>query len=66
MRMKVFYEQNDDPIWVINKVFKEFQSRQNETIPIATGNKERSNSVKNHLLILPYKGLDATRLISLM
>ena len=30
----------DYPIWVINKVFKEFQSKQNETTPIATGNEE--------------------------
>ena len=37
---KVFHKQNDYLIWVINKMFKEFQSKQNETAPIATGNEE--------------------------
>ena len=53
---KVFYKQNDYPIWVINKMLEEFQSKQNEITPIATGNEERNN-VKNHLLILLCKGL---------
>ena len=55
---KVFHEQNDYPIWVINKVFKEFQRKQNETAPIATGNEDRNNILKKHLLVLPYKGSD--------
>ena len=63
---KVFHEQNDYPIWVINKVFKEFQSKQNETTPIATSNKERNNNVKKHLLVLPYKSSDAMHIISSM
>ena len=63
---KVFHEQNDYPIWVINKVFKEFQSKQNETTFIATSNKEQNNSVKKHLLVLPYKGSDAVHIISSM
>ena len=37
---KVFHKQNDYPLWVISKVFKEFQSRQNETTLVATGNEE--------------------------
>ena len=49
---KVFHEQNDYSIWIINKVFKEFQSKQNETTLIATGNEERNNNVKHHLLVL--------------
>ena len=50
---KVFHEQNDYPIWVINKVFKEFQRKQNEiTTSIATaGNEERNDNVKNHLFL---------------
>ena len=35
---KVFLEQNDYPIWAVNKVFKEFQSKHNEAAPVATGN----------------------------
>ena len=62
---KVFHEQNDYPIWVINKVFKEVQSKENETAPVATGN-ERNNNVKNHLLVLPYKGSDPMHIISSM
>ena len=58
--------QNDYPIWVINKVFKEFQSKHNETAPIATGNEERNNNVKNYLLVLPYKDSDAMHVISSM
>ena len=38
---KVFHKQNDYPIWVIKKVFKEFQSKQNEMTPIGACNKER-------------------------
>ena len=53
-------------IWVINKVFKEFQHKQNETAPIATGNEERNNNVKKHLLVLPYKGSDAMHVSSSM
>ena len=63
---KVFYEENDYPIWVIKKVFKEFLSKQNETAPIATGNEERNNNVKHHLLVLSYKGSDAMHIISSM
>ena len=63
---KVFHEQNDYPIWVVNKVFKEFQSKHNEAAPIATGNEERNNNVKNHLLVLPYKGSAAMHIISSM
>ena len=37
--VKVFDEHNDYPIWVINKIFKEFQSKQNETTPTFTNNK---------------------------
>ena len=62
---KVFHEQNDYPTWVtLFIVFKEFQSKRNETGPIATGNQERNNNVKNHLLILPYKSSDAMHIIS--
>ena len=61
---KVFHEQNDYPIWVVNKVFKEFQSKHNEAAPIATGNEERNNNVKNHLLVLPYKGSAIMHIIS--
>ena len=43
----------DYPIWVINKAFKEFQSKQNEATPSGTGNEERNNKMKNLLLILP-------------
>ena len=60
------FNQHGNPIWVINKVFKELQSKQNETTPIATGNEERNNNVKNHLIILPYKGSDAMHIISFM
>ena len=63
---KVFHARNDYPIWVINKVFKEFQSKQNETALIVTGNEEQNNNVKKHLLVLPYKGLDAMHIISSM
>ena len=63
---KVFHEWNDYPIWVINKVFKEFQSKQNETILIATGNEERNNNMKHHLLVLSYKGSDGMHIISSM
>ena len=58
---KVFHEQNDYSIWIINKVFKEFQSKQNETTLIAIGNEERNNNVKHHL---PYKDSDAKHIIS--
>ena len=61
---KVFHEQNDYPIWVVNKVFKEFQSKHNEAAPIATGNEERNSNVKNHLLVLPYKGSAIMHIIS--
>ena len=50
---KVFHEQNDYPISIINKVFKELQSKENEPVPIGTCNKEQNNIVKSHLLILP-------------
>ena len=60
---KVFQEQNDYPVWVIKKAFKEFQSKQNETTPIDNCNEERNN-MKNHLLILPYKGSDAMLVVS--
>ena len=59
---KVFHEQNNYPIWVINKVFKELQSKQHETTLIVNDNEERNSNVKNYLLILPYKGLDITSL----
>ena len=61
---KVFHQQNDYLIWVINKVFNSFQSKQNETAPIATGNEERNNSVKHRLLVLPYKASDTMHIIS--
>ena len=61
---KVFHKQNIYSIWVINKIFKEFQSKQNETTPITTGNEERNNNVENHLLILPYKGKGTMYIIS--
>ena len=63
---KVFHEQNDYPIWVIKKVFKLFQSKHNEAAPIATGNEEQNNNMKNHLLVLPYKGSDVMHIISSM
>ena len=63
---KVFHEENDYSIWVINKVFKDLQSNQNETAHIVAGNEERNNNVKNHLLLLPYKGSDAMYSISSM
>ena len=44
-------------------MFKEFQSNQNETASIATGNEEKNNNVKNHFLVLPYKGSDAMHII---
>ena len=44
-------------------MLKEFQSNQNETASIATGNEERNNNVKHHLLVLPYKGSDAMHII---
>ena len=47
-------------------MFKEFQSKQNETVPIATGNEERNNNVKHRLLVLPYKDSDAMHIISSM
>ena len=47
-------------------MFKEFQSKQNWTAPIATGNEERNNNVKNHLLVLPYKDSDEMHIISSM
>ena len=52
--------------YILNKVFKEFQSKQNETAPIATGNKEWNNNVKDHLLILPYNSSDKIYIISSM
>ena len=45
-------------------MFNSFQSKQNETAPIATGNEERNNNVKHRLLVLPYKGSDAMHIIS--
>ena len=42
---------------------KGFQSKQNKTASIATGNKEQNNNLKNHQLILPDKGSDAMHLI---
>ena len=47
-------------------MFKDLQSNQNETAHIVTGNEERNNNVKNHLLLLPYKGSDAMYSISSM
>ena len=47
-------------------MFKEFQSKQNETILIATGNEERNNNMKYHLLVLSYKGSDGMHIISSM
>ena len=47
-------------------MFKELQSKQNETAPIATDNEERNNNVKKHLLVLSYKGSDAIHIISSM
>ena len=44
-------------------MLKEFQSNQNETVCIATGNEEQTNNVKHHLLVLPYKGSDAMHII---
>ena len=63
---KVFHQQNDYPIWVINKVFKKLQSKQHETTPFATDNEELNENVKIHLLLLPYKGPDAMFIISSM
>ena len=63
---KVFHKQNIYSIWVINKIFKEIQSKQNVTTPITTGNEERNNNVENHLLILPYKGTGTMYIISSM
>ena len=62
----VFHEQNGYPIWVIYKLFQESQSKQNETTPIATGNEERNNNVKNDLLVIPYKGSDTMHITSSM
>ena len=56
--------QHGNPILVINKVFKKLQSKQSETTLIGTGNEERNNNVKNHLIILPYKGSDTMHIIS--
>ena len=50
---KVFQEQNDYPVWVIKKVFKDFQNKQDETVPFAPDNEEKNNNAKNHLLMLP-------------
>ena len=36
---------------VISKVFKEFQSRQNETTLVATGNEEQNNKIKTLLIL---------------
>ena len=47
-------------------MFKEFQSKQNETILIATGNEERNNNMKHHLLVLSNKGSDGMHIISSM
>ena len=47
-------------------MFKEFQSKQNETAPIATGNKEWNKNVKDYLLILPYNSSDKMHIISSM
>ena len=47
-------------------MFQESQSKQNETTPIATGNEERNNNVKNDLLVLPYKGSDTMHITSSM
>ena len=63
---KVFRKQKDYPVWVISKVFKEFQNKQHETASTATDSKERNKNVKNDLLILPYKGLDVMHIISSM
>ena len=60
---KVFQEQNDYPIWLIKKVFKDFQSKQDETVPFPPDNEEQNHNVKNHLSILPYKGSDAMHII---
>ena len=49
---------------MINKVSKEFPSKQYETPFIGTDNEERIKNVKNHLLILPYKGSDVMRSVS--
>ena len=48
---KVFYKQNDYPLWVISKVFKEFQSRQNETTLVAIGNEKQNNKMKIFLIL---------------
>ena len=45
---------------------KRFQTKQNENAPIATVNEERNKNVKNHLLVLLYKGSDAMHIISSM
>ena len=47
-------------------MFNEFQSKQNETTPIATVNEEWNDNVKNHLLILWLKCSDAMHIISSM
>ena len=62
----VFHKQNVYPIWVVNKVFKEFQRNQNETASIATVNEKQNDNVKHHLLFLRYKGSDAMHIISSM
>ena len=50
---KVFKKQNDYPRWVIKKVFKDFQNKQDKTVSFAPNNEEKNNNVKNHSLILP-------------
>ena len=49
-QLKVFHELYDCPIWVINKFLKEFQSKQNETTPIATTNGEKNKNLKKPLV----------------
>ena len=48
--VKVFHKQNDYPIWIINKVSKEFESKQNETTPIPATNEEPKNNLKKKLV----------------
>ena len=50
---KVFQKQNDYPLWVIKRVFKDFQNKQDKTVPFAPDNEEQNNNVKNRSLMLP-------------
>ena len=40
------------------QIVKAISKKEDEIAPIATGNEKQNNNLKNHLLILPYKGSD--------